>query len=337
MKKHNAEKVFLDVQQAIEQGADSVTAVTKATGYGYSIIKRYSAKRIKLPIGKRGRKIKRIANRNEMIMQGYTQAEIGIKEGITRQGVRDYIMRNKLYDKWKQAKKQRKKEKPRKKTLRKEILKWIIKSAYEKAKAENNFAWQKTFEYIALKQYRLDNDSIPCERLVKLFEEYEKAGKRNEKATLTEIAENALWNVGSASRVLNAVGLREYKKRNRQIKISKEKTDAIEKGFDLELSAEDIAYFLNVSSYRIKKRYAEKGKRKVKKVGNKIGTCKKASQIYEAEDSDFSNPEIAELVNCKEEDVEYAINNRNRLEEKIVHALNVLYPLRKKRTKPYLS
>lgn len=110
-KKHDAEKVFSDVQQAIAQGANSLSAIRRMTEAHYSCgtIKKYCAARIILPIGKIGypkgmkRGVKRIESRDELLKDGRLSLEqVAEKEGITRQGVYDYLKRTGLYDAWRQ-------------------------------------------------------------------------------------------------------------------------------------------------------------------------------------------------------------------------------------------
>src|SRR3989344_7010686 len=100
---YNPEKVFLDVQQAIKQGADSLNAISGMTGYKRDTIKKYVQERIELPIGKKGRpkgtkkEVKRIKKRDILLKNGrLSLAEI--VGDISRQGIYDYIKRTMQYD-----------------------------------------------------------------------------------------------------------------------------------------------------------------------------------------------------------------------------------------------
>jgi len=69
--------------------------------------------------------------------------------------------------------------------------------------------------------------------------------------------------------------------------------------------------------------------------GHNLLTYQRASQIFEAIDAGFTNEETQMYAHVNEEVFDYAVRNKERLSEKIVGFLRVLYPDKDYET-PYL-
>jgi hypothetical protein len=204
---------------------------------------------------------------------------------------------------------------------------------------------QKAAEYyLSLKG--LDSRAYSFETLTRLFANYQAAQLSGRQLSLEELSESIDRKINSpqVGRLLRIVGIAPlYGKRDRHATPAYKK-EAMQRAFALDMPSTDIAYFLGMSDYNVRQKFTATGKRPhakrlIAETGSKYGrhiSYRLASEVYEAVDAGFKKREICKLVDVNVEVVDYAIENRGVLQEKIIHALRVMYPDRTI-IRPYLS
>lgn len=112
---------------------------------------------------------------------------------------------------------------------------------------------------------------------------------------------------------------------------SKEKREVIKRAFYVDMSVADIAYFLEVQCSVVQSYFRVIGKRNERPYIKTIGfnskdrlSYRRATQIYEAEDARFNASEISELLDLILGIVSYALENKEKIERKIVEALQFI-------------
>lgn len=341
------EQTKLRIEGLAQQGK-TISDIVKETGLCYETINIYGKKfGIAIPRAKRGIKPKDFPERDKLIEQGKNICEIGKAEGVTREAVRSYIKKKGLYKDWIAKRTNPKKEE----NSRKNTLCSIIHSIFEKRVSElsENEQWavRKALEYEEMPYTHLS-----FEKTFRLFKEYREAQVKGEKISYSQLGERCGLRYNTIEQVLVSSRLGSLSGRKPLEKTPKWKMKAIRRAVNLKLSCADIGYFLqlpkeiihqnfhywDIADKRPKgdfviKRFYRKGNRGA--VGGSL-SYRLASQIYESKDAGFSRQETVELLDTSNKAVEYALNYKQEISNKIIRALKVLYP--KARTeKPYVN
>ena len=108
----------------------------------------------------------------------------------------------------------------------------------------------------------------------------------------------------------------------------KEKKEAIDEVYSLGMGTGDVAYLLDLTPSVVKLHLRKQGigisKPHVLRVAKNLN-YRDASQIYEAQDLGFSRSEISQLLDRKENVIDFAIANRYTIGSKIIEALRISY------------
>lgn len=194
--------------------------------------------------------------------------------------------------------------------------------------AQESWPDQMALGYFSLKP----TSSYPYSKIVKVFEMIEEAENSRRKASLHEIGKVVNVLFVEVGRILKTVGVEPMYGSRARKSVPKDKRGAMERGYGLEMSPKDIAYFLELEPYIVRRNFRKKGIRPQSDVVRQLATRGLSfallSQIYEAQDLDFTQDEIAQLFNRKINLVEFGIANRyegNNYGEKIINALRTLH------------
>jgi hypothetical protein len=270
--------------------------------------------------------------------QYLTLKKMGEMVGFTkpRQGAWEYLKRTQQLGPWKESEKI---TETRTKKYIGELINTIVKRK-DNLILEMPWSPQK-----ALLQYILELKKPPrkhsYETVLTFFERYERARNRNEKLSLEELCKGLNMSTQSAGNMLKVVGLEPMYGAWRIT--PKEKREAMQRGFNLEMSPQDIAHFLELPWCIVRYTFSRIGTRPRFKSLMISGSLKErkhlsyrlASRIYQAQDLDFTRDEITQLCDTNEEIVNHAIGNRSIYGRQIVEALRVLYN-NNSINKPYL-
>lgn len=171
---------------------------------------------------------------------------------------------------------------------------------------------------------------MPYEKLVEVFRRYEKAAGTEEKMSLRELADGIAY-PSLIGYILKSTGLKPLMRPDTKRKslLSDEEKTAIDRAFDIEMSATDIAYFIGVAHYKVQRRLSQKGKRPQYTSLFRAGrgnflTYSLADRIYEATDLGFTGDEIAYLFDTDVQLVDHAVENRHVYGPKIRQAREIL-------------
>jgi len=185
----------------------------------------------------------------------------------------------------------------------------------------------------AVVEYFEGRQTITLEELIGLFQEYQKAEERGEKPSYDELGRRSGMSRFQAERILKRHSLEPLGW------ASKEKREAIKRAHhEIDMSNEDIAYFLGVSYHTVHDAFRRMGYRGVHYLNTHIhgvSSYRKMSQLYEAQDAGFTREETVEYSGLISDLVYWGIENRPEIEAKIINAFDVLYP-GEKHLKPYL-
>ncbi len=280
------------------------------------------------------RKLKRIRKKRvlNLIEQAASQQQIAFAMGVhAREGARQYLHKEHLYEIWKKNRDQAQQKPQRKEQLKKltATLEAIITQ-----KSQEEWSVLKAWEYRRTR--RRTTTPAWFETRAEVLHRYEQAKQQGERLTLEELAENlpiSFVTVGEMFRELHIPPMYSPKQQ-----ILKETRDAIKRGTLTSLSYKDIGYFLKVSDQAVALRLKGKRKKTERVIDHcfnyKQVTYRLASQIYEALDAKFTRQETAQLLNVPEAMVTYVKRNKTTLTPRIIHDLQVLYP-QQRITKPY--
>ena len=341
--KLDKEEVIRNIQRAIENGANSLKAITKVTGYNPNTIIKY------YPEAPRGKKYSKKTNLLQHpkgviikrgIKKGLTLEEIATNTQLTRERIRQIII---FYGEYENRKLCRSMiEIP---SIRENIKKTVISqigNCFDKLAStlenESNWAEARAAEYFYGKQ-RCDYE-IPLEKIIKMFEKYKEGIDERKQYSYDVIGKYVRISLMGVKRILRKINLPSLywnsKMPTRQQ--SQIKNEALKRAKE-ELwfaSISDITYFLevpisNFSRSRLKNRQSRPF---IKRIGHFALTYKIASQIYEAQDLGFDIKETASLIDTTDAVVNYANLYRQNVEQRIIKILDVLYPS-ETHTKPY--
>ncbi len=268
------------------------------------------------------RKKKKIENKKRniesLINQGLNQVEIAEKLGMTRQRAQQLLVETNLDDDYKEIRKKLKEEKRESSPqyIQKIKSEFIFNILHQTAKKEGNVAYQKALEY----KYIFHKSRKETLEELEYFFSLCYSG---EKYTCGELAKKTGFSeqdIGRILRELPEISV-PYKLRTRK-NLTGEQKEQIKRAQDSKFGKTDIAYFLNIPynalnnfNKRVEKFY------------------KLASQIYEAQDLEFTTKEIAELTDKTEETIKKYIKERLQIEPEIMEGLETIF--QRKFEKPY--
>ncbi len=340
------------IKNSIEEGAKSLAEICVRTGLSFDTVLNYRRKNdIKLPICLKDQseifivapsliKSKRRSNIDVLVQQGLTLEEIGNNRDLSKERIRQYIVETGQHAEWRKIREAKKVETSFK--LKKGLLsdiRILIGKRLEHVAKEQGWPYQKAVDYLNYHKHP-NKTKIPFDSLVELLKRYEKAVKSGNKISRVELGKSLdiLAYSANVGRILKKIGLKPlYGFRERHI-TPKEKKEAIRRGLELKMPSTDIAYFLGLSGpvvYQSLKKYGKKNCYPLQYIIKQFGkqrtnhhaflTYRLASQIYEAEDLRFNIDEITELLNTRKEIIDYAVENRQKIENQIVMELRILY------------
>jgi len=234
-----------------------------------------------------------------------------------------------------------------------ETAQQLLNKALEGIEQED-WAYKTAERYQSLTR-RLTNKNIPFEKILELLKRYKTAKLSDKKISIYKIVQGLMKPI-TAYRILNRLSLKissvnyssytNCTRKNKHIIISEEQKADIKRAVSLEMSAQDMIYFLDINISRLllyqRLRRLTGDKRPLLnkpegfyKRGRSL-TYRIASQVYEAQDLEFNPDEISQLTGRSTRIVNCLIQRRSEIEPKIISALRVLYPNRNI-DKPYIT
>ncbi len=280
---------------------------------------------------------------NKLIRRGLSLEQIGEAFGYTNESIRQLIVGSGQHDYWRMSRqfyKYTKGERNLYETRQEiiELLKANIRKRVESLNDEGQWAEKQALKYkTSLKNLECP-DSIPIQKLIKLFETYQRAEQSGERVSLKELGDESGMSHVHVSRILSRVGLESFFwKCEHKPRLTSEQKRTIR---SLAMNSRDISFFSGYSQPTISKINSLYSGRILEKFGGKFGgktilNYRIASQVYEAQDAGFNEPEICELLDRDERVIQYAIEHRPKVEKTIIKAIRVFHP-DKKVNKPYL-
>ncbi len=284
------------------------------------------------------------------VEQGLTLEEIGGKVELTRERVRQYIKWSGQHAIYMGIRKRVNKDfsirnntvKSRK-TQEREILFLINQRLARKAQQES-WPMQKMVEYELTYRQKHDPKEYTSQQLLSLFTAYDDAAQQGEQLSLEELEHRSGISFTGVGRMLKRVGLEPmygplHKRTRQELQGSIAMIDRLA---DSDLSSVDVAYFTGEWGSQIHTRWRKTGVQKKGKIlyqtGNHKLTYRLASEMYEADDLGFNSAEIQELYEKPDKLVQFALNHREKIGQKLMHALWMMYPLYAKEiSTPYLT
>jgi len=338
-----AKKYAPQLKKAIKKGISSMQDLEQKLGLSESTIlavAEYS--NIKLPKGKRGRKLgvfKRKPDVDCMIKRGFSLSQMAEKQGCTPQNINYYLGKSGLREQWKQLRLELNPHFGAKAKSR--IASLIYGQMYSKAVKNEDRPYQRALEY----RFGGPGRQIPLENLVKLFKEYYSAIDENKKVTYMGLARAAGMSYSNVTTVFDVLDLghRQHLKQTK-CDMTGERKRQIKKVLHVDISGPDAADLLGLPEYLVAAYLRRAGTPKketkpLKQFFFSVGetdalTMRKARRIYEAKDAGFNLDEVCEYTGYKKEVVDYALQNRNEIQEKIISCWD--YLTGEKHDKPYL-
>ena len=286
---------------------------------------------------KSGSRITRKPEIDKLIQEGRTLAYMGEIDGTTRENIRQYLKVTGQDKEWKvyrqAAREAKKQDRQFEKQEKSQLLEGLVSIMDNRVRAlaqEEGFAVQKAVQYIqSLRSAK--SAKYSHESLITIFERYEDAMSNGEKLSLAQLGQGFGVFPSAIGRILNRAGLEPMHGSRGRIRTSYENMEAVQRAHGLEMSGQDIAYFLDVP-YNIARQGFENGRRP--RMNTYLSnfervnlTYRLTSKIYGAQD-DGSNPnKIAQLFDIDGDVVSHVLNNRSigeNYEKKIVDVLRIM-------------
>ncbi|MCH7567955.1 MAG: hypothetical protein IIA87_00905 [Nanoarchaeota archaeon] len=339
---------YAKIRNAMDNGAKTRKEIAKVTGLSYNtvsiVVKEGAIGNIYL-----GRIKKTRADR--LIGRGLSFGQIAERAGVSRSTVLRYVNISNQREKWREsregyknapkikAQKEREEDEERIGVVR-GLIRSVQDNSLKKLDEDEEWAARKALAV------RGRHPFYEVGKLYTIFVRYREAEKREYKLSLEELGEGTgIW-FPQVGRFLKEAGLSPlYGKRDRHATPA-EKKEAIRRSVYVEMPYLDIDYFLGLPALVVNNNIRGGGLRDkrpdtkpwIKSFGirSNLGTLnyRLASQVYEAQDLGFSVSETMELLDSGNELVNYALENRGEISDKIVGALEVMYPDRDI-SKPY--
>ncbi len=261
-----------------------------------------------------------------LIQEGVSYPKIAKSVDLKRERVRDYIRESGQQQIYKSKREEQRYKQERLDEARGAVLEVLKKHVLKQAE-DKKFPYEK-----AVRWYLSHNTSYSLDDVITVLQRYESAQKQREKISLAKLGKG-LFATSTVGALIKKLGLEPMYGKLKRNALTRETKDAIERVARVNFCANDVAYFLNVKDYVVRRRW--------KKLGRKKGAASKvsyalASQIYEAHDLGFTVSESAELLDTSPAFVTYTQDQRDTIERKIMSALKLMHPTREIR-KPYLS
>jgi hypothetical protein len=322
--------------------------IAEITGLQPPTVIRYKS-RLDILLNKK-KKRKRVNLRDRLISQGRTMEFIGKREAVTREAIRQYILRTRQYNRWvKQTNKREKgikfiqQYKKQAKKQKKENISRIIRTVIEYKRGyiyEDKWAIEKTNKYLSAHP----NSEISFAQIYNVLHKYHKAKQQGIKLSLKQLGAEVGINFATLGNILKKINLKPLHGTLKRTSTPKWKKQAMKRAYDFPVSCLDIAYFLKLPAYLVyqnmKRWYGKRPQYPFPlapehrdNTMQKL-TYAKASQIYEAQDLEFSKKQTAELTNMSNMTIDYC-NQHKEIKTKIINLIELLYQT--KTNKPYLD
>ena len=322
-----------------------VREIAEQLGISKSTVYRYIDKSNQKEVYYKRKRSKQDNPIDDLIKKGFAAREIAEQLGISRQAVYYYLDREGIKEIYRQKRRindfAHSMKKPEKKMLGVRLAATLEQIAKQKLQKGDEDAFDSSIAYFRLTK----GSSCSFKRIFTLFKRYYDAKKTGKKASLREIGLAPVNMFGSGVDCILSKLNKEplYGKKQRKNKVSEEQIEAIGWCYEIDMSYADIGYFLGLPQYVVYQRIAKSDK-SIQIPGrtnylaffglNEKLTHKICSQIYEAQDCEFSKEEILELLDISKRVYDYAIQHKQTLEPIIINALRTMFP-NKEINKPY--
>ena len=286
---------------------------------------------------KSGSRITRKPEIDKLIQEGRTLAYMGEIDGTTRENIRQYLKVTGQDKEWKvyrqAAREAKKQDRQFEKQEKSQLLEGLVSIMDNRVRAlaqEEGFAVQKAVQYIqSLRSAK--SAKYSHESLITIFERYEDAMINGEKLSLAQLGQGFGVFPSAIGRILNRAGLEPMHGSRGRIRTSYEKMEAVQRAHGLEMSGQDIAYFLDVP-YNMACQGFWNGRRP--RMNTYLSNFERVnlnyrltSKIYGAHDGGFNPNKIAQLFDIDGDVVSHVLNNRSigeNYEKKIVDVLRIM-------------
>ncbi len=351
-KRWHTENKILRAYKRYKQPEDiaKITGLAIPTIYYYGKKLGISFNKDKKNTKKSRNKVQIYPSRDELITQGRTLKYIGKREGVTKEAIRQYILKTGQYNRWvKQTKKRKKgikiirKYKQQVKKQKQKTLSRIIRAVIENKKGyiyEDEWAIQKTNKYLSSRP----NSQVSFAQIYNVLHKYHKAKQQGEKISLKQLGAEGKINSATLSKILRKMNLKPLYGTLKRTSTPKWKKQAMKRACNFPASYSDIAYFLRLAPYVVYQNmnywYGKRSPYNFPLLSENNSpamgklTYAKASQIYEAQDLGFTKKQTAELTNLPKEAIDYC-NQYKEIKKKIINLIELLY--QQDVDKPYLD
>lgn len=330
-----------EIDEALPLGftVEELEELTGKKGIGYYIKETKQLKTWKTGRAeekKRGKKIKRKPDLDELIDQGEELSTMAEEGFIGEQGARNYMIRTDKYEKWKIK---RRETRQQRKNLLKNLIYSVIKNAESKAsEVEKKVYWKADEFFKETKIKRISHESVAT-----VLRNYFNAEEKGETPTSFQLREGTNLSITEINRILREMNLESPTEKREMPPVSQWEEQAIERAFYSNLGATDISNLLDVSIHvvshrliRIKKLTGQK-RPEIKKFivqlpktdehpTMPILTYTLASQIYEQKDVGISREKIKKDLGVEKRIVDYALEHEHEIAPKIIAPIQMIFP-----------
>lgn len=281
--------------------------------------------------------------RRGLLLSGLSLYETALAEKIIlgyepqRQAIGIYVHRHGLKDVWEEAKRHRQlaEQQTAQSLEQKRSELCSLLRAYFSCKLQNS---SKAVQ--AVHQYSLQNRHAPqhfSKKLMALFEIYYSAKKRGERYSLAELHEKSGVSTMSISHILECAGEEPMYGSRQRTPLKSWQIRTIDRLYREPYASVTVAYFLGVAPHSVQQRWRTKTNKKRQpsstvltsfflRGGSDVLTLVNASEIYEAYDAGITSlKDIALLMGKTTLSVQYALDKRPEIQEKLVAIIRKIY------------
>ncbi|MBW3011948.1 hypothetical protein KY311_02085 [Candidatus Woesearchaeota archaeon] len=181
---------------------------------------------------------------------------------------------------------------------------------------------------------------LPFEKIAMLFEKAYAAIEAGEEIVYSQLERELGMSTSSIQRLLawSKLPVKPKCRPRTRRTITEDDIEFIKRSLKVQMSYADKSYFMKRHLATVRQRSIRLGAREYSRRYRKIdgkSYYRTASQVFEARDLGFTNAEICALLGISKRAIANIFGHRECIEEKIIRALDTLYP-GKKHTKPYL-
>lgn len=254
--------------------------------------------------------------------------QMAAAEGMKPQRVHQYMFETNQLAKWKDGRKEVRRGKSMERReyegLRALIIALVKRGIYQRAEQEG-WACARAAEY----ELYHNIPGHPFENILTFFTRYQAAKEAGRKDSFRKLGEGLNMTFSQILSILEVMKLPSLQGKSLPRRLTQEEKERLERGLCLGMAASDIGYFSGVNEGIAQSFFRRQGVKSVPIILTNINDRKlnyrTASKIYEAHDAGLTMAEKAEYAGTNEQTVQYALDNRQGIEKKIISTLQFLF------------